>query len=114
MSLAQRILDNAHKKGISVEEYLHKIAKDETSNGAAHNGSFRRSASYVDASLSRVWLETHAHEHVGKWVVLDGGNLIGSGDDPVKIVAEARRSGVLVPFVKFIPFKKGPFAGMWL
>jgi hypothetical protein len=74
----------------------------------------RRATVEVDFSKTRDWLELHRSEYVGKWVVLDGGELIGAGVDPRPIVEEARARGVKVPFVEFIRDDSQPFVGGWL
>lgn len=67
-----------------------------------------------DTSKSREWLKAHRHEYIGKWVVLDGDTLLGAGDDPRPIVAQARATGLKTLFVKFIRDTSEPFMGGWL
>ena len=73
-----------------------------------------RTATAVDFSKTAAWLEQHRLEYIGKWVVLDGDRLIGSGDDPAPIVAEARSQEVQLPFVEFIGDDSSPFLGGWI
>jgi hypothetical protein len=68
----------------------------------------------VDFSKEREWLKEHRHEYVGQWIVLDGDRLVGHGDNPVPIFAQARAEGVAIPFVKFIRDESEPFCGAWL
>ena len=74
----------------------------------------RRVAVTLDFTKSREWLKAHRHEYIGKWIVLDGDRLIGAGDDPRPIVAQARAAGVTQPFVEFIRDTSEPFMGGWL
>jgi len=74
----------------------------------------RRADVGIDFSKNLEWLELHGSEYIGKWVVLDGGKLIGAGVDPRPIVEEARARGVKVPFVEFIRDDSQPFLGGWL
>ncbi len=67
----------------------------------------------ADFSATFEWLKEHWREHIGKWVVLDGGRLIGQGDDPRPIVVAARAEGVTAPFVEFIRDETEPFMGGW-
>ncbi|MFN2456064.1 MAG: DUF5678 domain-containing protein [Pyrinomonadaceae bacterium] len=60
------------------------------------------------------WLKAHRHEYSGKWIVLDGDRLIGAGDDPRPIVAQARAEGLALPFVEFVRDASEPFTGGWL
>ena len=74
----------------------------------------RRATIAVDFSATHEWLRHHRQEYVGNWVVLDGDRLIGYGNDPRPIVAQARAEGVQVPFVEFIRGASEPFMGGWL
>lgn len=74
----------------------------------------RRVTVEYDFSKSREWLKAHRHEHIGKWIVLEGDRLIGAGDDPRPIVAQARAEGVTTPFVEFVRDTAEPFMGGWL
>lgn len=62
----------------------------------------RKTTSEIDFSQTEEWLAQNSRAYIGKWVVLDGGRLIGFGDDPRPIVAKARAEGVSAPFVEFI------------
>lgn len=74
----------------------------------------RKSTITVEFTQTNEWLKQHRHEYAGKWVVLDGDRLVGYGDDPRPIVAQARAEGVQVPFVEFIRDESEPFMGGWL
>ena len=74
----------------------------------------RKSSFHFDTSKLRRWLKEHRHEHIGKWIVLDGYLLVGAGDDPRPIVSQARAEGVEMPFVKYIRDTSEPFEGGWL
>ena len=69
----------------------------------------RKTTSEIDFSQTEEWLAQHRLNYIGKWVVLDGGRLIGSGNDPRPIVAQARAEGVSVPFVELIRDDSEPF-----
>ena len=74
----------------------------------------RKTTSEIDFSQTEEWLAQHRREYIGKWVVLDGGRLIGFGDDPRPIVAQARAEGVTAPFVELIQDDSEPSIGGWL
>ena len=74
----------------------------------------RKTTSEIDFSPTEEWLAQNRLNYIGKWVVLDGGRLIGSGDDPRPIVAQARAEGVSAPFVELIQGDLEPFMGGWL
>lgn len=68
----------------------------------------------IDFGKEREWLRQHRLEYVGQWVVLDGDRLVGHGNNPVPIFAQARAEGVSIPFVKFIRDESEPFCGAWM
>ncbi len=74
----------------------------------------RRVAVTHDFTKSREWLKAHRHEYIGQWIVLDGDRLVGAGDDPRPIVAQARAEGITTLFVEFIRDTTEPFMGGWL
>lgn len=74
----------------------------------------RRVSVDYDFSKSREWLKAHHHQYLGRWIVLDGDRLIGAGDDPRPIVAQARAEGLTRLFVEFIRDTSEPFMGGWL
>ena len=74
----------------------------------------KSSRGVVDFTKEQAWLEQHRQQYIGQWVVLAGDRLIGHGDDPRPLVAQARAEGVRIPFVHFIPEESEPFIGGWL
>lgn len=74
----------------------------------------RKTTSEIDFSQTEEWLAQNRQDYIGKWVVLDGGRLVGSGKDPRPIVAQARAEGVSAPFVELIQDDSEPFMGGWL
>lgn len=73
-----------------------------------------KATSEIDLSQTEEWLAQNRQEYIGKWVVLDGGRLLGFGDDPRPIVAQARAEGVSAPFVELIQDDSEVFMGGWL
>ena len=74
----------------------------------------RRKIREIDFSQIEEWLVRNRREYIGKWIVLDGGRLVGFGDDPRPIVEQARAEGVETPFVELIQDDSEPFMGGWL
>ena len=70
----------------------------------------------VDAGRTGVrerdWLEHHWREHVGRWVALDGGRLVGEAANAREALQRARESGHSMPFLVHVtePSEK-PFGG---
>lgn len=90
------------------------LLKGDTTMSVTSPPRIRRTTSKIDFSQTEAWLAKHRHSYVGKWVVLDGGRLIGFGDDPRPIVAQARAEGVSAPFVELIQDESEPYMGGWL
>jgi hypothetical protein len=70
------------------------------------------------AEASMRWVAEHRAEYVGRWVVLDGNRLVGSGTsgaDVRALCAEARRQGTAAPFVTRVDLEpEGGQMGGWL
>jgi hypothetical protein len=52
------------------------------------------------------WRRTHLdvlRRLAGHWVVLEGDEIVAHGKDAIRVVARARRKGVTVPFLFFVP-----------
>ncbi|MBI3928546.1 MAG: ribbon-helix-helix domain-containing protein [Armatimonadetes bacterium] len=48
------------------------------------------------------WRRTHADllkQYAGQWVVVEGQELVDHGKDATSVVAEARRRGIVVPYI---------------
>jgi uncharacterized protein DUF5678 len=60
------------------------------------------------------WLAQHEAEYAGQWLALDGDHLLSHGEDPHKVRAEARATGVETPFVVFAEDSSEFFTGGWL
>jgi Family of unknown function (DUF5678) len=111
--IARQILLEAEQNGVSVEIYLKNLADDSEKNGN-RNFAVNQSSINYDFAKTRQWLKENAAKYVGKWIVLDGENLVGFGENPVPIVEKARKEGVKIPFVQFIDDNSQPFMGGWL
>ena len=51
------------------------------------------------------WRRTHAailREHENEWVVLEGENIVAHGSDPTYVIQEARRHGIVNPYIFFV------------
>jgi hypothetical protein len=60
------------------------------------------------------WLCDYEAQYAGQWVALDGDRLLSHGSDPREVYAEARATGVLVPFVVYAEGPDGVQWGGWL
>ena len=115
---ARQILLDAKKSGVAVEVYLKNLADEQSENQNSENYHKRpaigKSSINYNFPKSHEWLKNNAQRYMGKWIVLDGENLIGAGENPVPIVEKARRKGVKIPFVLFIENNSKPFMGGWI
>lgn len=66
----------------------------------------------LDLAREFHWLKEHKHEYAGKWVAVEGDQLISVGDNAKEVYAAARAAGIKSPFVEYIsPFDDLPFGG---
>ena len=58
------------------------------------------------------WLRVNGPRHAGKWVGVEGDQLVGEGDSVVSVMEQARAQGVPRPLVVHVPKEPQlPFAG---
>jgi predicted DNA-binding antitoxin AbrB/MazE fold protein len=58
------------------------------------------------------WIRVHGAEHAGKWVAIEGDQLVGEGDSVRSVMDQARAQGIPLPLVHYIPGEpRLPFAG---
>ena len=67
---ARHILLEAKQNGLTVEDYLEKIAEETVENGNKNSHEIRRTESRVDLRKEREWLKENRNKYVGQWVVL--------------------------------------------
>jgi Family of unknown function (DUF5678) len=68
-----------------------------------------------DRSAEMAWAASPDAQFIGKWVVLEGRNVVGSGSNPKRLYEEVRAKGVSSPFLIFVPSDEHePFAGGWI
>ena len=66
----------------------------------------------VDLSREFQWLKEHQHEYIGKWVLVEGDQLINVSDTGKEAYAAADAAGIKTPFVHLIsPDDFMPFGG---
>lgn len=46
------------------------------------------------------WIDENRREYLGKWVCLEGENLISFGDDARQVYEEAKAKGIEIPFIE--------------
>jgi hypothetical protein len=74
-----------------------------------------RRAPYEDRHAEMAWAARPDPRFVGKWVVLEGGQVIVSGANAKQTYEEARGHGISSPFLIYVSGEEHePFAGGWL
>lgn len=66
-------------------------------------------------SAEMVWASRPDPRFLGKWVVLEGGQVVASGSNPKRLYEDVRARGISSPFLIFVsPEEQEPFAGGWV
>ncbi|MBC7795791.1 MAG: hypothetical protein H7Z37_02835 [Pyrinomonadaceae bacterium] len=88
-----------------------KSFSEETENPPEHNGTYSREEIYAEDSIEKrearrqksiAWIKSHVEEYGGKYVALDGDNLIAVGDRHGDALKAAIEAGYKKAFVGFI------------
>ncbi len=68
-----------------------------------------------DRSAEMAWAARPDAQFIGKWVVLEGSDVVASGSSPKPLYEDVRAKGVSSPFLIFVsPDEHEPFAGGWI
>jgi hypothetical protein len=74
-----------------------------------------RQVHFRDRSAEMAWAANPDAQFLGKWVVLEGSQVVASGSDPKRLYEEVRGRGFSSPFLIFVsPDAHVPFAGGWI
>jgi hypothetical protein len=66
-------------------------------------------------SAEMAWASRPDAQFFGKWVVLEGGQVVASGANPKQLYEDVRARGISSPFLIFVsPDEQEPFAGGWV
>ena len=66
-------------------------------------------------SAEMAWASSPDTQFSGKWVVLEGGQVVASGSNPKQLYEDVRAKGISSPFLIFVsPDEQEPFAGGWV
>lgn len=84
--------------------------ESEDSESAGGDGRLESSAPPQPPQLShrhveRAWRQANVEvlqSYAGRWVVLEGEQIIAAGDDPAELVAAARGQGIRSPYVFYV------------
>jgi hypothetical protein len=68
-----------------------------------------------DRSAEMAWASSPDSRFFGKWVVLEGRQVVASGSNPKQLYEEVRARGLSSPFLIFVsPEEHAPFGGGWI
>ena len=103
---------------VPVEEYFH-LPKFSLSATTPIGEEPRRPESTAWGHRSRELAFQEAHPEAlrplaGQWVVLEGETVVAHGNEPVRVVSEARSKGVRIPYVFFVEEAKEDVAWIGL
>jgi hypothetical protein len=74
-----------------------------------------RSVPFQERRAEMAWAAKPDPQYVGKWVVLEGSEVLAAGADPKAIYEEVRAKRISSPFLIYVsPEEQEPFAGGWL
>ncbi len=96
------------------DKFFELAAAERAATKVGANGDNSKNASdMARMRLSMNWIRDHRKEkkYDGKWVCLDGEELVACGDDGVAVINEARAKGVEVPFIERMKSEELPFGG---
>ena len=66
-------------------------------------------------SAEMTWASSPDVQFFGKWVVLEGAQVVASGSNPKQLYEDVRARGISSPFLIFVsPDEQEPFAGGWV
>jgi hypothetical protein len=68
-----------------------------------------------DRSAEMTWASSPDAQFFGKWVVLEGRQVVASGSNPKQLYEDVRARGLSSPFLIFVsPEEQAPSAGGWI
>jgi len=77
--------------------------------------STSRQAPSRNRSAEMAWAANPDAQFFGKWVVLEGSQVVASGSNPKELYEDVRARGFSSPFLIFVsPDEHEPFAGGWI
>lgn len=106
---AEQIFESVKILPADERERFRELMETEKTNG--HSTDTEQSQRNERFRKTLQWIEDHKAEYDGKFVLLEGGVLLGSGDDPKALYTFARSRGIKSPFVERIKAVELPFGG---
>jgi hypothetical protein len=105
----------AAARGIDVDTLIATAVKAYLREASPSSVSPTRRALSRDRSAEMAWAANPDAQFFGKWMVLEGCQVVASGADPQQLYADVLARGLSSPFLIFVsPDEREPFAGGWV
>ena len=109
---------NANRFGLSVDDYLRSLLPAEEKELALKADAEQSEESTEDREIKRQksigWIKSYREEYGGKYVALDGDNLITTGEKHGDALKQAIKKGYKNPFVGYVyPLDYVGYWGGW-
>jgi hypothetical protein len=99
------------------DEEIHKLGEFVREKELQNNEKSKKSAKVEEEirkfNLAMKWIDEHRQEYLGKWICLDGDNLISFGNDGDEVYNQAKRSGIEIPFMELVKEEETAYLGGW-
>ncbi len=106
---AEQFIENLRALPKVEREKIYNLIKIEEKKSNGRKEDWREKERKFQLSLK--WIDEHRKEFDGKFVVLEGDNLVACGDDSKTVYEEARTKGYKSPFLTRITAEDLPFGG---
>jgi hypothetical protein len=105
----------AAARGMDVNALIASAIKAYLGHATAHAAPVSRRVSSRDRSAEMAWAANPDAQFVGKWVVLQGSQVVASGSGPEQLYCDVLAKGDSSPFLIFVsPHEHEPFVGGWI
>jgi hypothetical protein len=105
----------AAARGIDVDALIASAVKAYLREAPGPRVPTSRQEPFRDRSAEMAWAATPDAQFFGKWVVLEGGQVVASGSNPQRLYEDVRAKGVSSPFLIFVSSdEREPYAGGWI
>ncbi len=110
MQTAEQILETVRTLPKPEREKFFELIEAEKNRKTINQDELNKKNEKFQRALQ--WVEKHKAEYDGKFVVLDGNELVACGNEAKTVYEEARAKGYHTPFLKRVKNKEDlPFGG---
>ena len=110
-----RLRAEAAARGMDVDALIAKAVKAYLRETSSPSTPTTRRVPTRARSAEMAWASSPDAQFFGKWVVLEGGQVVASGSNPKQLYEDVRARGISSPFLIFVsPDAQEPFACGWI